>query len=128
MDELYNPTKIAEAINDLVTNQVNKSKTSKIKAIFPIICDAKEQGITNIQLLNLLNNYGFDLTLKTFENILHRIRKKKGVQRRMNLRSKIKNDVSRITELKETEIIRQLSTPADIRKIRNQEIDISVYE
>ncbi|EDW8942669.1 hypothetical protein A4O59_004296 [Salmonella enterica subsp. enterica] len=61
----------------LLAKNVTRSKTGRIRERFAEIEEAQQQGIRNIDIVNALNAEGLDLTLKTFENILHRIRKER---------------------------------------------------
>ncbi|HCO1532724.1 TPA: hypothetical protein N7L79_004819, partial [Escherichia coli] len=64
-------------LGSLLAQKVKRSKTGRIRERFAEIEEAQQQGIRNIDIVNALNDEGFDLTLKTFENILHRIRKER---------------------------------------------------
>lgn len=62
-------------LGSLLAQNVKRSKIGKIRERFLEIEEAQRKGVRNIDIVNALNAEGYDLTLKTFENMLHRIRK-----------------------------------------------------
>ncbi|EFL1575660.1 hypothetical protein AGA85_004565, partial [Escherichia coli] len=71
-------------LGSLLAQKVKRSKTGRIRERFAEIEEAQQQGIRNIDIVNALNDEGFDLTLKTFENILHRIRKERAEKKNVS--------------------------------------------
>lgn len=64
-------------MESLINQNVKRSKIGRIRERLDEIEDAQRKGIRNIDLVSALNAEGLNLTLKTFENMLHRIRKER---------------------------------------------------
>jgi len=65
---------LLEALNQ---KEVKRSKIGKIRELFEEIEEAKRTGVSNADLVTVLNERGIDVNLKTFENMLYRIRQEK---------------------------------------------------
>ncbi|QMF95555.1 hypothetical protein HVY71_26120 (plasmid) [Citrobacter freundii] len=63
------------SLTTLLAKNVKRSKIGKIRERFHEIEEAQRNGVMNIDIVNALNSEGHELTLKTFENMLYRIRK-----------------------------------------------------
>ena len=53
-----------------------RSNTSKIRDLLPQIEELKQGGFSNEQIRIALEEAGLEMSLKTFESILHRVRKR----------------------------------------------------
>jgi hypothetical protein len=67
-----------EKLRELATSS-ERSKTSQIRELMPLIEELKAKGRTNEQIRCALKSSGLEMSLKTFESVLHRIRKARSV-------------------------------------------------
>lgn len=65
----------AAALRALATDDAARSKIGRLRALIEEIETAKSAGVKNRKIVDTLNEHGFDLTLKSFEMMLYRIRK-----------------------------------------------------
>lgn len=65
-----------QALLALAKESAGRSKTARLREILGEIETAQQAGVSNARIVETLNAQGFDLTLKTFETMLYRIRKK----------------------------------------------------
>jgi hypothetical protein len=65
----------ASAILALANNPENLSLTAQIRALYPVILQAKKAGVSNAKLLLELNAQGLEMGSRTFINILYCIKK-----------------------------------------------------
>lgn len=66
----------AQALLSLAQEGKGRTKTARLREILGEIETAQQAGVSNARIVETLNAQGFDLTLKTFETMLYRIRKK----------------------------------------------------
>lgn len=67
----------AQALLSLAKEGKGRTKTARLREILGEIETAQQAGVSNARIVETLNAQGFDdLTLKTFETMLYRIRKK----------------------------------------------------
>lgn len=64
-------------LESLITQDVKRSKIGRVRELFEEIEEAQSKGVRNADLVVALNEKGLELNLKTFENMLHRIRKER---------------------------------------------------
>lgn len=64
----------AEALRALAQGTENRSKIGRLRGVFAEVEKAQQAGVSNSKIVETLNGQGFDLTLKTFETMLYRIR------------------------------------------------------
>lgn len=69
--------KAAEALRALAANTENRSKIGRLRGIYAEVEATQRAGVSNSKIVETLNAQGFDLTLKTFETMLYRIRKER---------------------------------------------------
>lgn len=60
----------------LEKESAEQTKAARLREIFGEIETVKRAGVSNARIVEKLNTQGFNLTIKTFETMLHRIRKK----------------------------------------------------
>lgn len=65
----------AEALRALAANTANRSKIGRLRGLYNEIKEAQLAGVSNSKIVETLNTQGFNLTLKTFETMLYRVRK-----------------------------------------------------
>lgn len=65
-----------KALWALAKEDTGRTKTARLREMLDAIEAAKQAGVSNARIVETLNAEGFDLTLKTFETMLYRIRKK----------------------------------------------------
>lgn len=66
----------AQALLSLAKENAGRTKAARLREVFDEIETAQRAGVSNAKIVETLNEQGFDLTLKTFETMLYRIRKK----------------------------------------------------
>ncbi len=71
-----NKESVVDALQALMSEMGNRTKTAQLREVFPHIEEAKRAGLTNAKIVETLNAQGFDLTVKSFEMLLYRIRKR----------------------------------------------------
>lgn len=65
---------ITDALLALANEMTNRSKIAQLREVFAHIEVAQRAGVKNAKIVETLNDQGFDLTVKSFEMMLHRIR------------------------------------------------------
>lgn len=71
---------ITDALLALANQMANRSKIAQLREVFAHIEVAQRAGVKNAKIVETLNEQGFDLTVKAFEMMLHRIRKRHGAK------------------------------------------------
>lgn len=66
---------VIDALVELANGLESRSKIAQLREVYPYIEAAKRAGFKNSKIVETLNAQGFDLTLKSFEMLLYRIRK-----------------------------------------------------
>ncbi len=69
-----------QALLALAKEDAGRTKTARLREMLDAIEATKRAGVSNARIVETLNAQGFDLTLKTFETMLYRIRKKQTKQ------------------------------------------------
>lgn len=69
-----------QALLALAKEDAGRTKTARLREMLSAIEATKRAGVSNARIVETLNAQGFDLTLKTFETMLYRIRKKQTKQ------------------------------------------------
>jgi hypothetical protein len=69
-----------EALLALAADDRNRSKIGRLRGIYAVIEETQRAGVSNSKIVETLNAQGFDLSLKTFETMLYRIRKERTQQ------------------------------------------------
>lgn len=69
-----------QALLALAKESAGRTKMARLREILGEIEMAQQAGVSNARIVETLNAQGFDLTLKTFETMLYRIRKKQTKQ------------------------------------------------
>jgi hypothetical protein len=70
-------TAAAEALRVLAKDSANRTKIGRLREIIAEIETAQKAGVHNSKIVETLNEQGFELTLKTFETMLYRIRRRR---------------------------------------------------
>ena len=70
----------AEALRALAQGTENRSKIGRLRGVYDEVEKAQRAGVSNSKIVETLNGQGFDLTLKTFETMLYRIRQERAKQ------------------------------------------------
>jgi hypothetical protein len=68
---------VIDALVTLTNGMESRTKIAQLRELYPYIEAAKEAGLKHSKIVETLNEQGFDLSLKTFEMLLYRIRKSK---------------------------------------------------
>ncbi len=66
---------VIDALVTLANGLEDRSKVAQLREVYPYIEAAKRAGFKNSKIVETLNAQGFELTLKSFEMLLYRIRK-----------------------------------------------------
>lgn len=69
----------AEALRALSQGSEHRSKIGRMRSIFEEIEAAQRAGVSNSAILKTLNDQGYNLSLKSFETMIYRIRKERGI-------------------------------------------------
>lgn len=77
----------AAALRDLAKDRQTRTKTGQIRELFEEIERTQKLGVSNKSIVEALNKSGIEINLKTFETILFRIRKERGLEKK-NIDSK----------------------------------------
>jgi hypothetical protein len=115
----------------LLGQTTHRTKTSRVGDYLELIIDLKNHGITNNQIVEVLRKEGIDLTLKTFENILHRLmkRKKKNLCAQSPSQASIKSVAHYPQEIqsKNNSLVaaNEIATPGDFKRLRRSSHDIA---
>jgi len=98
-----------------------RSKTSKVRDLLPVIESLKEGGHTNEQILMVLREAELAMSLKTFESILHRLRKARsknlGIQKTAQGNSPVRSTQGVVTPQSEP-AKRRIENPSDLKSLR----------
>lgn len=71
---------ISTALTALVREMSNRSKIGQIRELYAQIESAQIAGVNNRKIVETLSKQGLSLSVKTFEMMLYRVRKERGVQ------------------------------------------------
>jgi hypothetical protein len=99
-----------------------RSKTSKVRDLLPIIESLKEGGHTNEQILMVLREAKLTMSLKTFESILHRLRRARNknleAEKTAQGNSSVRSTQGVVTPQSEP-AKRRPGNPSDLRSLRS---------
>lgn len=125
---------IAEALRALASDSESRSKISRMRELYPDIEAAQKAGVTNSKIVETLNSQGLDVTLKTFETMLYRLRKELGKTRKtaQEVKSEIPPASAPAPEASAADTAqnstRSISTPGDIKKaLKGQDVNLDDY-
>lgn len=105
-----------------------RSKTSLVSDHFQQIEDLRSHGISYRQILEVLREDGLNLSLKTFESILHRLRNR---QKKQSSRIPLSSQKTQTTQIEHgRELTNQkqekpIFTPIDLKRLRALSYDIA---
>lgn len=103
---------ITKALRALASDVAGRSKISLIRTYFEDIEQARLKGVKLRTIVHTLNQHGIEISLTTLRVILSTLRKEKqGKLTAKKLPASHPNDTKSLT-------------PSDLRKIRNQPIDL----
>lgn len=122
---------ISERMRALRTASDKRSETARLREVFDDIEATLKAGVSQATVLNELHDLGFTLKMASFKSALQRIRK----ERNIPTKSALKRTHDSIATLDKTSIKEpqtgspegnptRITNPADIRKVRNREIDL----
>lgn len=110
-----------KALLALAKEDAERTKTARLREMLDTIEATKRAGVSNARIVETLNAQGFDLTLKTFETMLYRIRKKQTKQTPAALGHDPK--VTPATSTTETQKVGSFEIPKPKRFIHNPQPD-----
>jgi hypothetical protein len=133
---------LANKLTNLAESSQDRSLAARLRDVFPEIEKAMEKGVSRSNILKALQDDGMEISMKTFESALYRMRKAKLSAHNPNAQNKehfqaIENDTSNTVEnhtgkVKETPKRLNPLTPADFKKIRedmnNMDLDALIKE
>lgn len=133
---------LANKLTNLAESSQDRSLAARLRDVFPEIEKAMEKGVSRSNILKALQDDGMEISMKTFESALYRMRKAKLSTHTPNARNKehfqaiednTNNTVEHQTEKgKETPKRLNPLTPADFKKIRedmnNMDLDALIKE
>lgn len=112
-----NSTKISEQLRKLATDNEKRTKSARLNDIFEDIEFALNNGIPRQIIVDLLNENGLEISLKSFESTLARLRKKrKAINKESPL---IVNSTP--SNNKETKILTTHSKPPPLPKTKEEQ-------
>ena len=132
----------AEAIRQLARSHEARSKIGKLRELYSTIEEARRAGVSNKKIMETLNARGYDLTIKTFESMLHRIRKERENEPPevhtvttpptantplTSLFTGPTSDHRPGTGGDQSPVSRKITNPAELRKARERELDLDHY-
>lgn len=120
---------LAKELASLAESSQNRSLAARLRDVFPEIEHALQKGVSRGTILEALQSDGMDISMKTFESALYRMRKAKLVSQN----KKLNNDETTHTngnistkpaerhaaKSKEAPLRLKPMTPADFQKIRD---------
>lgn len=124
---------IAEALRALASDSESRSKISRMRELYPDIEAAQKAGVTNSKIVETLNSQGLDVTLKTFETMLYRLRKELGKTRKAAQEVKSETPPASVPAEESAadaaqNSTRSISTPGDIKKaLKGQDVNLDDY-
>jgi hypothetical protein len=124
-----------EALRALARDQAAKTKMARLRDIFDEIEATQNAGVPNRKIVETLNARGYDLTPKTFESALYRIRKEREAQGITNTHEapQIKSvepvlpATPNRTEPAGSPPQRRITNPADLKRARQRDFDMEGY-
>lgn len=68
---------IEDALRALASGSANRSKIGRLRELLSEIEASQRAGVSNRKIVETLNAHGFEVTLKSFETMLYRLRKER---------------------------------------------------
>lgn len=135
----------AKALEELADGQDKRSKAGQLRALYDQVVKAQQAGVSNADIVAKLKDKGLDLTIKSFETMMYRIRKS-----RKSMHQEGGTPDSSDTNIATTDVtspaplpdVRQvvkapeeekpqmrgsLITPTDIKSLRNREVNLAHF-
>jgi len=100
-------TKAVEELRALAKNSQRRSKTGQLRELYEEIELAQKAGVKYGNIVDVLNDSGFEISHGSFVTLLHRIRREKKSEAAERHQSLTINDQTQITTAKH----RSLATP-----------------
>ena len=72
-----NKNTVAEALRALATSDKSRSETARLRDVFDDVEIALKAGVSRATILETLHDQGFEMTAKSFESAIYRLRKKR---------------------------------------------------
>lgn len=132
----------AQALLELAKGTEKRSKIGRLRGVYDEIETAQKAGVSNSAIVETLNKSGFELTLKTFETMLYRIRKEKKEEGSSESKQTTKQPAI-TTEDNQTkpvninneaktpesgEPVKKITNPQQVRAARKREINLDDYK
>lgn len=101
------------------------NKTARLREVFDDIEATLKAGVSQATVLNELHDLGFTMKMASFKSALQRIRKERNTSTKSALKSAHDSTPAKEPQTGSTEgNLTRITNPADIRKMRNREIDL----
>jgi hypothetical protein len=121
---------LGETLDAMANAHASMSQTARLRAVFTQVEKALRSGVSRQAVLNALHQDGFTFSMQSFEKALYRIRKAQ-VHNEVAVASASESveesstidDVPQIARAAAEKSKRPSVTPADLRKIRQQDHD-----
>lgn len=120
---------LANKLTSLAESSQNRSLAARLRDVFPEIERALQKGVSRSTILETLQGDGMEISMKTFESALYRMRKAKLPTQNVKARSdgnsqesfstSTKPVESHTAKAKEAPVRLKPMTPADFQKIRD---------
>lgn len=127
----------ADALRALAKDDANRSKIARLRELFVEIEATQKAGVTNTRIVETLNAQGFDLKLKTFETMMHRLRNESTKEKHPLRRSTDKQPVGAGPEVgtpasnsagdEHPPSPKKITNPGEMHKAQRREINLSDY-
>ena len=91
-----NSTKLSEELRKLAADNQKRTKSSRLNDVFDDIEHALNNGISRQSIIDLLAENGFEISMKTFESSLARLRKKRKEHADIKSSSDIQTDIKTV--------------------------------
>lgn len=72
---------VIEALDELAEDSASRTKIGRLRTIFATVLRTQEAGVSDRKIVETLNRFGFDISVRTFQRIVLRLKREAGIVR-----------------------------------------------
>jgi len=122
MDNCVDKNSVSEKLRELASNDINRSKAAQLRDVIDDVETALAAGVSRSSIIEILAEYGLEITLKNFDTTLARIRKTRKNQSILQIKTSPKETL--IENIQTEKPLVASHDPADLNAIMNSTPDL----
>ncbi|KGV75271.1 hypothetical protein X890_2912 [Burkholderia pseudomallei MSHR4299] len=72
---------VIEALDELAEDSASRTKVGRLRTILATVVRTQDAGVSDRKIVETLNRFGFDISVRTFQRIVLRLKREAGIER-----------------------------------------------